>query len=94
MHRAFKDYHLDQERLRHFLQPVYVAYGNLSNPIEERKANALSHLFPNVCVEVYNGLHHLNPPHYAEAERFAEVLRHLWTQGELNYTKGLSEPIC
>ena len=91
MYSAFRAYHFDQERLRHFLRPVYIAYGNLSNSIEERKADALIRLFPNVCVEIYDGLHHLNPPHRAEVERFAEVLRHLWTQGELNHAKGLSE---
>lgn len=94
MHRAFKAYHLDKERLRCFLQPVYIAYGSLSNSIEERKADTLSHLLPNACVEVYDGLHHLNPPHHAEAERFAEALRHLWVQDELNCTKGYPKAIC
>lgn len=80
--RAFKVYNMDLERLRHFLQPVYLAIGSLSNPIEERKAKTLSTLFPAFRLEIYEGLHHFNPPHRAEPERFAQALRELWTRAE------------
>jgi pimeloyl-ACP methyl ester carboxylesterase len=83
MTRAFKAYHLDREDFRHFQQPVYLALGSLSHLIEEHKANVLSNLFPDIRVEVYEGLHHFNPPQRAEPERFARALRELWARSEV-----------
>jgi pimeloyl-ACP methyl ester carboxylesterase len=80
MHRAFKAYHLEQQHLRCFQQPVYLAFGSLSNQIEERKADLLSNVFANIQVEAYEGLHHLNPPHRGAPERFATALCKLWSQ--------------
>ena len=71
---------MDLDRLRHFQQPVHLAIGSLSNPIEERKAKTLSALFPAFRLEIYEGLHHFNPPHRAEPERFARALRELWAR--------------
>jgi pimeloyl-ACP methyl ester carboxylesterase len=83
INRAFKTYQLDREDFRHFRQPVYLALGSLSHPIEEHKAKVLNSLFPDIRVEVYEGLHHFNPPHRAEPERFARALRELWTRSEV-----------
>ncbi len=71
-------YVLDEETLGRFGQPVYVAIGTLSNPSFPRAAEALKRLFPDCRVEVYEGRHHLDPPHRAEPERFAAALRSLW----------------
>jgi pimeloyl-ACP methyl ester carboxylesterase len=76
--RAFKAYDLDLEGFRSFRQPVYLAVGSLSNAAEERKAERLAGVFPDATVEIYEGLHHFNPPHRAEPERFARALRVLW----------------
>ncbi len=83
MNRAFKTYYLDRENFRHFRRPVYLALGSLSHPIEEHKAKVLTSLFPDIRVEVYEGLHHFNPPHRAEPERFARALRELWARSEM-----------
>ena len=83
MTRAFRAYRLDREAFRHFRRPVYLALGSLSHPIEEHKAKVLTSLFPDIKVEVYEGLHHFNPPHRAEPERFARALRELWAHSEV-----------
>ena len=83
MTRAFRAYRLDREAFRRFRRPVYLALGSLSHPIFERKAKVLTSLFPDIRVEVYEGLHHFNPPHRAEPERFARALRELWTRSEV-----------
>jgi len=79
---AFKAYHLDRERFRLFRGPVYFAFGNLSHILWERMADTLAGLFPNIRAEVYEGRHHFDPPHRAEPERFAQVLRDLWARSE------------
>lgn len=79
--QAFRAYDLDSQSLRGFRKPVYLALGSLSNPMKfEREAERLSGMLPNIEVEVYEGRHHLDPPHMVEPERFARALRKLWTQ--------------
>lgn len=80
--RAFKTYKLDQNRFRAYYRPVYYAYGSLSNPIWGSMAKSLVGLFPNIHVELYEGLHHMTAPHRAEPERFAWALRELWHSAE------------
>ena len=82
MARVFRASRLDRDRFRHFQQPVYFALGSLSHPTWERMAETLARLFPHIRVEVYEGRHHLDPPHRAEPERFARALRDLWARGE------------
>jgi pimeloyl-ACP methyl ester carboxylesterase len=77
--RAFGEDDVDPERLRAFRGPVYFARGDLSNPdswppMEER----LARTFPDFTAEVYEGRHHLDPPHLAEPERLAAALLELW----------------
>ena len=76
--RASRAYQLDQDRFRTYYRPVYYAYGSLSNPIWESMAKSLVGLFPNIHIELYEGLHHMTAPHRAEPERFAWALRELW----------------
>jgi pimeloyl-ACP methyl ester carboxylesterase len=80
--RAFRAYKLNHERLRTYYRPVYYAYGSLSNPIWGSMAKTLAGLFPNIHIELYEGLHHMNAPHRAEPERFAWALRELWRNTE------------
>ncbi|MFL5735445.1 MAG: alpha/beta fold hydrolase [Chloroflexia bacterium] len=76
--RALRAYKLDWEQFRNFHKPVYLARGSLSHPRWERQMNRLSALFPNIRVEVYEGRSHIDSPHRAEPERFANALRALW----------------
>ncbi len=70
------------DQLRQFQNPAYLALGDLSNAIEERKAQSLARLFPGLEVEVYAGRHHFDPPQRAEPERFATALLRLWSRAE------------
>jgi pimeloyl-ACP methyl ester carboxylesterase len=66
------------ERLKAFDRPVYYSYNSLSNETWGRKAERLGELFPNMTVELYDGLSHLNSSHAAEPQRVAAALRRLW----------------
>jgi pimeloyl-ACP methyl ester carboxylesterase len=79
--RALSQADVPVERLAAFDRPVYYSYGNLSNETWERKAKRLGELFPDMTVELYEGLSHLNPSHVAEPERVAAALRRLWDSG-------------
>src|SRR6185437_332998 len=81
MIHAFRDYDLDRAWFRQFQQPVYLALGDRSHPIEADKARTLDALFPALQSEVYVGRHHFDPPHRAEPERFARALHALWVRG-------------
>ncbi len=79
---AFNNYQLDQDRYRLMDRPVYFALGSLSTRYYERAAHKLAGLFPDFQVEEYEGRSHFDPPHRAEAERFALVLGALWDRSE------------
>jgi pimeloyl-ACP methyl ester carboxylesterase len=76
--RALAEADVPFERLGRFERPVYYSYGSLSNETWERMAERLSGVFPNVTVDRYEGLSHLNTSHIAEPERVAAALRRLW----------------
>jgi hypothetical protein len=76
--RAFSQADVPVERLKAFDRPVYYSYGSLSNETWERKAKRLGELFPNITVELYEGLSHLNTSHAAEPGQVAAALRRLW----------------
>lgn len=80
MIRAFEQADYPYEHWRRFRKPVYLAVGELSNPVEERKALLLAGLFQDCQVELYHGIHHFNPPQRAEPERFARALTALWAR--------------
>jgi pimeloyl-ACP methyl ester carboxylesterase len=80
LNKAFRQGDLDLEDFRTFRQPVYLTIGSLSSVVEERKAQRLGRYFPHLSVEVYEGLHHFNPPQRAQPERLASALRALWSQ--------------
>lgn len=77
--RALRAYELDWERFRTFDKPVYLTRGSLSHPRWERQMRRLGDLFPNIRTEVYEGRSHIDAPHRAEPERFAEALREMWS---------------
>jgi len=76
--RALNEADVPMERLRTFDRPVYYSYGSLSNETWERKAKRLADVLPNITVELYEGLSHMNTSHVAEPERVAAALRRLW----------------
>src|SRR5688572_16422293 len=76
--RALAESEVPIERLRSFDRPAYYSYGSLSSESWERRAERLSAMMPQMVVERYEGLHHLNTSHVAEPERVAAALRRLW----------------
>lgn len=76
--RALAESDVPIEGLRSFDRPAYYSYGSLSNEAWERRAERLSALMPQMVVERYEGLHHMNTSHAAEPERVAASLRRLW----------------
>jgi hypothetical protein len=78
---AFARSELDLDALRRFHRPVYYALGGLSNPDQYAKiAERLAGVFPDFTLEVFEELHHFDPPHRAQPDRLAASLRALWTR--------------
>ncbi len=74
---------LDLKRLRSFTGPVLFVLGGRSNQAFYRAmAGRLGRLFPDFTLEVFDELHHFNPPHRAQPERFARLLLGLWERAE------------
>jgi len=81
--RTFRTYDLDRGALARFDRPVYYALGGLSNPDQFGEIAArLNRVFPDFRLDVFEGLHHFNPPHRSAPERLAESLRALWRRAE------------
>lgn len=76
--RATSYYPLDLGRLRRFQGPVWLGLGSQSNPIFARQAHRLQAIWPQMRIEEFVGLHHLNPPHLASPDRVAAALTSLW----------------
>jgi pimeloyl-ACP methyl ester carboxylesterase len=70
----------DTAALATFDEPVYIVYGSLSHPAWQAMADALTGLFPDTKVEVYEGLHHLTPPQRTRPVQFAPALHTLWAE--------------
>lgn len=79
---AFRGHDLDWGHLRNTRIPMRFAVGSRSNPVFEARSRRAAARVPGTSVDVYQGLHHLNPPHRGAAERFAESLRRLWQRAE------------
>ncbi len=73
-------YPLDLETLPRYRGSVYVALGTLSHPAFERESRRLAELWRQTEIEIYEGLHHLNPPHLADPGRLARSLLQAWSR--------------
>jgi pimeloyl-ACP methyl ester carboxylesterase len=83
INRAFKRGDIDRAALSRFDRPVYFALGALSNPDQyEEIAKRLSRVFSDFELEVFEELHHFDPPHRIEPERLAKSLKTLWRRAE------------
>jgi pimeloyl-ACP methyl ester carboxylesterase len=78
--RATWLYPLDLEAVRGYHGPMYVALGSLSHESFERQTCRLAELCPQTEIEVYEGLHHLDPPHRAEPARLSQSLLRTWSR--------------
>jgi pimeloyl-ACP methyl ester carboxylesterase len=75
---SFRAATMDLAALRATGIPIYCAVGSLSHPVFELRSRRLQAAIPAATVEVYEGLHHLAPPHRYDAERLAARLGELW----------------
>lgn len=73
-------YPLDLDALARYQGRVYVALGSLSHPAFERETRRLAELCPQTDIEIYEGLHHLNPPHLADPARLSVSLIQAWSK--------------
>lgn len=81
--QAFNTYDLDRGRLASFTKPVLFVLGGMSSPDEQGdNAARLSRVFSDYRLEVFPGRHHFDPPHRAEPQRVAALLRGHWTRAE------------
>lgn len=71
---------LDLDALARYRGPAYLALGSLSHPSFERQARRLAELWPQMEIDVYEGLHHLKPPHLADPGRLATSLLQAWSR--------------
>ena len=79
---TFATWNLDLDRLRAFDSPVLFALGGRSNPdLYGRMAERASTIFADLTVELFAERHHFDPPHRAEPERTATMLRSHWQRG-------------
>lgn len=80
---AFANYELDRSALRAFDRPVLFVLGRLSNPsLYGEIALRARKLFRNFRLEIFEERHHFDPPHRAEPERLAAILRDFWERAE------------
>jgi pimeloyl-ACP methyl ester carboxylesterase len=82
------DARFDHEAFRAFRRPVCMVIGSRSNPAWYAMRDTLSGLFPNIKTEVYEGLHHLDPPQRMQPDRFAGALREIWAEGDALMERG------
>jgi hypothetical protein len=62
---------------------VLFVLGGMSSPDEQGdNAARLSRVFSDYRLEVFPGRHHFDPPHRAEPQRVAALLRGHWTRAE------------
>ncbi|HEY1156139.1 MAG TPA: alpha/beta hydrolase [Arthrobacter sp.] len=81
--QGFNTYQLDRDSLAAFTQPVLFVLGGMSSPDEQGdNADRLSRVFPDFRLEVFPDRHHFDPPHRAEPERVAGLLRAHWARAE------------
>lgn len=73
-------YPLDLDALSRYEGAMYIALGTLSHPAFERETRRLAEFSPQTEIEVYEGLHHLNPPHLADPTRLAKSLLRAWSR--------------
>jgi pimeloyl-ACP methyl ester carboxylesterase len=79
---AFAGAEVDWATLQGAVFPIYSAVGSLSNPVFELRSRRLAERVPRATVEVFQGIHHVAPPHRRAAEEWAGTLEAMWTRAE------------
>jgi pimeloyl-ACP methyl ester carboxylesterase len=83
INRVFSTSEIAPDALRAFVKPTLYMLGSESNPdFRGEIAERARTLFPNFTLEVFAGRHHFDPPHRAEPQRVADLLREFWMNAE------------
>jgi hypothetical protein len=80
---AFARAEVDWAALQGAVFPVYSVVGSLSNPVFELRSRRLSERVARARVDVFEGMHHVLPPHRAAPEDLAARLQGIWADAEL-----------
>lgn len=80
---AFGRAEVDWPVLQAALFPVYALVGSLSNPVFELRSRRIAERVARTKVDVFEGSHHVIPPHRAVPEDLAARLQSLWIEAEL-----------
>ena len=76
--RLFRTTLIDTKPIHDAGTPIYYAVGSRSNSVFAARGRLLAKRLPRARVDVYEGLHHLRPPHRGAPRRFADALLSLW----------------
>ena len=78
--RLFRKTPIDTRPLHDAGTPIYYAVGSRSNSVFAARGRLLAKRLPRARIDVYEGLHHLRPPHRGAPQRFADALLSLWSE--------------
>lgn len=79
---TFRTSEIDHDALKTFPGPVMYTLGARSNAMYRAMAERLRRVFSDFALEEFAERHHFDPPHRAEPERFARMLRAFWAGAE------------
>ena len=79
---GFRAHNVDWAKLRDSGVRFYGTVGGRSNPVFEARTRRAATRVPGMRVDVFAGLHHINPPHRGAPRLFADALRALWADAE------------
>jgi pimeloyl-ACP methyl ester carboxylesterase len=79
---ALRAHRLDEDAYRRFPAPVYFSRGSRSHPRWAAMHERLASAFGDFRSEVFEGHHHLDPPHQTDPARVAPSLLAFWDRAE------------
>ncbi|TMG69279.1 MAG: alpha/beta hydrolase [Chloroflexi bacterium] len=85
--QAFNDYRFDRSQLETSSFPVFLGYGDLTSDAESVRAAVLAHLFADIHVRRFAGVHHFVAPEQIYTLEHVRLLLNLWRRGEASATQ-------
>ena len=79
---AFTGAEVDWATLNDATFAIYTVVGSLSNPMFEIRSRRIAQRVPRTQVEVFEGAHHVIPPHRSHADQWAPKLEAMWERAD------------